>query len=224
MASRKSLTRQWPVECWAADAGRLSSTCHFSIDSQLLESMGFCEVCQVLQVSSCMLGIGLVVVDHLLARCQSQELHIVYMQINFLHPMRTPIRIQVIRHLLFLLWTIVEAMRDIAVKQREKSFYYCIHLIMLSRCICGKTCTNPLGAQALIDFAHQELRLIFLCGVLSEVCWVPLFALNFELVDLLGKRGFDWLEDLWKDEVFRKNHHAIMLASFVGLHLPSCIC
>ena len=48
-------------------------------------------------------GMVLVVIDPLLAHCQSQELHIAYMQINFLHPMRTPIRIQVVRYDLFLL-------------------------------------------------------------------------------------------------------------------------
>ena len=36
----------------------------------------------------------------------------------------------------------------------------------LSRCICGKTFPNPPGAQALIlDFGHQELRLILDSGI-----------------------------------------------------------
>ena len=85
-------------------------------------------------------------------------------------------------------------------KQCEKSFYYRIHRTDLSSCICGKVFPNLPGAQALIDFCHQKLRLIFLRGSLSEVWCVPLFAFDFELGDLLGKRGFDWLEDLGNDE------------------------
>ena len=112
---------------------------------------------------------------------------------------------------------------DIAVKQCEKSFYYRIDRLDLSSCICGKAFPSPPGAQALIDFCHQQRRLIFLCGALSEVQWILLFAFNFGLFDLLGKRGFDWLEDLGNDEIFRRNHHAIILASFAGLHLTSCI-
>ena len=45
-----------------------------------------------------------VVVDRLLAHCQSQELHIAYTQEDFLHPMRAQIRIQIIRYNLFLEW------------------------------------------------------------------------------------------------------------------------
>ena len=79
-----------------ADAGMLSMTRHFNL--------ALCEVRQILQVSTCMPGIVFVVVDHLLAHCQSQELHIAYTQEDFLHPIRAQVRIQIIRYNLFLEW------------------------------------------------------------------------------------------------------------------------
>ena len=114
---------------------------------------------------------------------------------------------------------------DIAVKQCEKSFYYRIDRLDLSSCICGKAFPSPLGAQALIDFCHQKLRLIFLRGVLSTVWWVPLFAFNCELGDLLGKRGVDWLEDLGNDESLEETIMPSYLHLLLGcISLPVLEC